>query len=100
MHWIPGHLRVYRNKKVDEWAKDSRKYAVGLHGRWRQMDFDEDMGSWMREERMKEWQEGLGKENYQYYRRVPAKAHQQKKVPCVLSLPVDPVRRMVQVLIT
>jgi len=78
MQWIPGHSGVLGNETVDGWAKENRKYNVALQGRWQKMNFDEGGGSWMREQRVKEWKEWQIKEGHPYYNRAPTKGRHQK----------------------
>jgi len=78
MHWIPGHAGIYGNETADGWAKKNRKYIVALQGRWQKMDYEEDGGGWMREQRVKEWKEWQVREGHEYYKREPTKAKHQK----------------------
>jgi len=78
MNWIPGYRGVYRNEAADRVAKAYRNRGLNANGRWKEVDYDVDQATLLREIRAAKWQEMHDKGGYDYYRRNPGKPRHMK----------------------
>jgi len=80
MDWILGHRGVYGNKAVDRVAKAYKNRRPNENERWKEVDYNVDQTTLLRDIRAAEWQDMHNKGGHNYYRRNPGKPKHMKEL--------------------